>query len=307
MDIFFVLSGYLISTLLIREFAESGGVRFRRFYLRRLIRLYPALILALVVLALPGFLFAPSALKYLIENLLALTYLTPFALQVSDGAAWAWRHTWSLGIEEAFYLVWPIVLVIAIRTVGRRALMVLLGMIGLTILSIGVYSDLADVVPSLFIRTGGLFVGACLALYLHHRPAGYSSPVIGWLGVFSIVLSVLSPMWVDLPESAVVLTVLGSSALVAHLVGSRRSLLSRFLSLSPLTYIGRISYELYLWHFPMLVIVAWALSSELRDVAFVAVPMAVVCSVASHHVLAGRVDVWKKRISSPRTSGRHFA
>jgi len=93
-EVFFVLSGYLITSILLSEWRRRGFIGFRNFYIRRLARLYPPMIVAAVVLFIPAVIFAPSGWAYVKTNLIALTYLTPFSVVLDNGVAVeSWRHT----------------------------------------------------------------------------------------------------------------------------------------------------------------------------------------------------------------------
>src|ERR1044071_207656 len=117
-DIFFVLSGFLITGLLIEEWSRSGSISLADFYRRRALRLVPALALMLLTLACvsAAVLSAPEAEQTLRALPTAFLYLTDFAISLDGRAALgALRHTWSLAVEEQFYLLWPPLLLVALR------------------------------------------------------------------------------------------------------------------------------------------------------------------------------------------------
>jgi peptidoglycan/LPS O-acetylase OafA/YrhL len=302
-DIFFVLSGYLITSILLREYDRHGRISLRRFYLRRAARLYPALLTVMVILFVPGLLFAPSIKAYLVENALAATYTTPIALQVSDTAAWAWRHTWSLGIEEMFYLLWP-VLLIGVLTQKRVRAHAVLGVtcIGLILLAAGVALEAAGEPESLLLRSGGLFLGCALALRTMRssgRAGGWvSSSKTAWIGASIILGAVVLASMDGALALPVLLTVLGSTAILAHITSGSHGRLARLLSWAPLTYTGKISYELYLWHYPLLIISSWALDADPLSVAIVVGPLSIVAAATTHHVLTPWVERLKSRASA---------
>lgn len=295
-DVFFVLSGYLITSILLRENRRAGTIRRSRFYVRRLIRLYPSLLVAIVVLFVPGMLFAPSAFKYALENVLAVTYTMPLALQLNSGAAWAWRHTWSLGIEELFYLAWPTMLLTALRcslTLKRTA--VLSVALGLLLLIIPVVLQAAEVPASLLFRSGGLFVGCAFAALVASNPSLQFRASFGWVGLALIAGGVaLDTVWMQEPIS-VLLAVTGTVLVVGHIVTMRDTKLSKMLGKKPLAYVGRISYELYLFHYPVLIILAWAFLARPLDVAPLAAPISIALAVATSAVLTPWIDRWKQR------------
>lgn len=294
-DIFFVLSGYLITSILLTEYSRDGTIRRGRFSVRRLIRLYPSLVAAVVAVFIPGLIFAPSALKYLVENVLALTYSTPLALQVNDGAAWALRHTWSLGIEELFYVAWPTALLIALRRgIAGRRLGVAALCFGILLLAVSVFLHFAGVSGSLFFRAGGLFVGCALAAFFASRPGVRVPSFFGWAGLVLIAGGVVLDTVARQEPVAVLIAVFGALGVVAHVVSEQNGKLSLFLGLLPLAYVGRISYELYLFHYPVMIILAWAFGTEPVAVALAAAPISILLAVITNKLLAPRVDKWKR-------------
>ncbi len=192
-DLFFVLSGFLITSLLLEELADSGRVSVRRFYLRRARRLVPALLvmIAFVVvvgLMVPGYGNGPMLVG-------ALTWSANW-VKISQ-----WHHagpefgsplghTWSLSVEEQFYLVWPLLLVLLSRF-GRRALVI--GTVaGLgTAAAIPLFtSDPAHLYYGSDTRAMPLLAGCLLALWMHRRPVGAARPALAAAGL----------VWIDPPD-----------------------------------------------------------------------------------------------------------
>lgn len=296
-DVFFVLSGFLITTILLREWTQRQSVDFRKFYLRRAIRLYPALLLAMIVLFIPGIIFAPSAIKYAAENFFAVTYTTPVALQFADGAAKAWRHTWSLGIEEMFYFLWPLLLVFCLRhRVSHFWIAGVAGVGGVTMLALPVVVEFTGNEP-LLLRSGGLFIGCSLAMMIRASSKFTERTSGGTVGMLFIAAAAVVATVYHADALAVVLACFGTAAVIAHAQSRPLSWLSRSLSVKPIVYLGRISYELYIWHFPVLVILAWATSGDFVSVAWIAAPLTLVLSVATHEFLKFRVSSWKERVA----------
>lgn len=298
-DVFFVLSGYLITTILLREWDKRRRINFRAFYIRRAIRLYPALLVAVLALFIPGIIFAPSALNYIVENVLAVTYTTPVALQIADGAAKAWRHTWSLGIEEMFYFLWPLLLAFTLRLGLPRAWSAGLAALGgFVMLGFPVVWHLPGNEP-LILRAGGLFVGCSLALVLSLLDKPSVHHLIGFSGLAMIAAAASIATIFQADEIAVVLACVGTLATIAHVSSNRSSWLSCALGARPLAYLGRISYELYIWHYPVLVILAWGMKADFFSVAWLAAPVSLALAVVTHGLLKSRVSYWKQRIKSP--------
>ena len=122
-DVFFVLSGFLITTLLLEERAETGRISLGSFYVRRALRLFPALLAVLAAVAFYAYAFADPQLRddLLAEAAYAITYTTNFGWLHGLNDAWL-GHTWSLALEEQFYLLWPPTLLVIVSRLGRRTL-----------------------------------------------------------------------------------------------------------------------------------------------------------------------------------------
>ncbi len=246
-DGFFVLSGYLITRVLLDERERTGRVELGRFYLRRAARLYPALVLAIALAIALGSL-GPWSLA-----VLAVTYL-------SDIARWqgidlrGMGHTWSLGIEEHFYLVWPLAVALA---PSRRA--VALAGAGCAAASLGVMLVIAPPTRLFDVssfaaphaRVWELLVGAVLATAFTRQLGRRYANVAGVLAAVGAVdLGVGSPFARLHTWQAIAGVALSVAAVVAC---TEPSWLGRLLSAPPLARIGRFSYGVYLYHYPILV------------------------------------------------------
>ncbi|WP_198517629.1 acyltransferase family protein [Microbacterium lacus] len=189
-DVFFVLSGYLITSILLAEHEHLGRIRLKLFFARRAIRLYPPLLLVIAVMLVFGLLLAPSIPKFLAETGFALTYTTPIVLEFANGASVMWRHTWSLGVEEIFYLVWPLLLLLLLR--ARPGLQWKAG----AVLGVGLAMAVTQVIlmldgdrMSILLRSGGLLFGCAVALCLRQSGRRYAA-AWGWAGLAAIAFGV---------------------------------------------------------------------------------------------------------------------
>jgi peptidoglycan/LPS O-acetylase OafA/YrhL len=230
---FFVLSGFLITSLLIEERQTSGRVSLRRFYERRARRLLPALVALLVftgVLAWATGLWAAFPIQAL------ATAFYSGNLAISGGLDMGYlQHTWSLALEEQFYLLWPIVFVLVARRERLVALLVVGIVASASIRSIlGTATDATVFRPD--VRADAILVG-CLLAFVRLR----ASRLTGWLGVAVLVIALFGPQM----SSATVITfaTLGAVAIVTS--ADRLS----FLRNRVLVRVGTISYGLYLWHY----------------------------------------------------------
>ncbi len=264
-DIFFVLSGFLITSILLAEVHEKGKIDLKRFYIRRALRLVPALVAMLVVLAVASpYLYSPEEARDTIRAIpLAFLYVTDFAIAIYDTPLGVLRHTWSLSIEEQFYLLWPLMLLILSLMVVRRRKIA--GWVVFLVFIFAVYRVFiwmeGNSVPRTYFnvdtRADALLVG-CLAGML------FSWGLIPKRGVrilnFGSMLAVLG-LGVGLvaTDNATTFLYFGGFTLFAIaaallILGSLEhpdSIISGAMTQPALVWIGRISYGVYLWHYPV--------------------------------------------------------
>lgn len=267
--VFFVLSGFLITTLLLGERRRTGRVRLGTFWVKRLLRLYPAL-LALVVVGLLLWNwvgdYKGASLQSGEAAFIALTYTGNLFRAFWDTSQGVFAHTWSLSMEEQFYVVWPPVLVLlAVLRVRRRWLLAGLGVlvVGASAASWASYRSPSggatpDVYFSPVLGVVPLAIGCALALVLDDervrmRAAGVLGHVATWLG---LVLLVGVLLWIDddwtqhASTFGIVLPLTGliAAVTIGGLV-SVRSPVSAALAWTPVSWFGRrVSYSAYLWH-----------------------------------------------------------
>jgi peptidoglycan/LPS O-acetylase OafA/YrhL len=330
-DLFFVLSGYLITGLLVGEWEARGGVSFRRFYARRARRLLPALFLLLA--ALLGWvawrrttLLDPDGLRRDIAATLAYVANWRFVAvgssyfdQFTDPSAL--RHAWSLAIEEQYYLLWPLMLVGLMRAAGgdrRRVLGGTLLLAGASAVAMAVLytpgHDPSRVYYGTDTRAFELLGGSALALVL----AGRRWRLPEWTGALALVLLVGG--WLTVGDDAgwmyrggfVLATVLGAIVVGAVArTADEAGPLTRVLSIAPLRGLGRISYGVYLWHWPVIVLLrppTIDASGDTLRVVQVAVTLGL--SIASYAVIEHPVrtgallrrGAWAARVAAPATA-----
>ena len=296
-DMFFTLSGFLITSLLITEWRRTATIRLREFWARRARRLLPALLLLLLGVALYDvFLVVPGTYTHLRWD--AISTLFYFAnwhfIAVGSsyfgqtGATSPLTHTWSLAIEEQFYLVWPLI-VLAVFKLWRSKLVLLFvsvaGALASAIEMAVLYSpaEVNRVYYGTDTRAQCLLVGAALAVALslwsdHRRGDRYSSARIpgrpprrdgesAWtvavaggraalaVGLAGVVGSLL--LWTLISYNDAIafrggflMAALATAAILISVVGPSVRSWPRILSFAPLRFVGRISYGLYLWHIP---------------------------------------------------------
>jgi peptidoglycan/LPS O-acetylase OafA/YrhL len=279
-DAFFVLSGFLITSLLVDEWRTRGRIDLRRFWARRARRLLPALVLVVVAVgAYAVFVARPNELERIRGDTFgSLLYVANWR-QLFESSYFAklatpspLRHTWSLGIEEQWYLVWPLALVLMVRvTAGRRW-----AVIGITVaLAFGsavLMAELFDagdpsrVYYGTDTRAQALLLGAVLAFLVtrprrrRRRQATATASLIALECAGILALVYLGWLWTHVADTTTWLYTggflvegLAVAALIAAATRQYSPILRPLLSLPPLCAIGRISYGVYLWHWPVYV------------------------------------------------------
>ncbi|MCJ1683244.1 acyltransferase family protein [Rathayibacter sp. VKM Ac-2928] len=314
LDAFFVLSGFLITGLLVNEYTRSRRISLPTFYVRRFRRLAPAAAVVIAVTVLAGFLVfgRARAESILVDGVWAALVSANwnFVLNGTDYfATWAPQspllHYWSLAVEEQFYLVWPLLVLVGFgiaRAVARRrrgpadqrvwppssrAVVALVAVVAAASFAWGVVeSELSPGVAylSTLTRAWELALGALLFLGAAHwrRIPDRLRPVLGWLGVAVLVTAsfVLTPQ-TPYPGVAALLPTLATAAIIVAGEGgpSHVVLLSNPVS----RFLGRISYSLYLWHWPVFVFLAALVGHDSPWYLAGAIPLALVLATASHY------------------------
>ncbi|WP_332645102.1 acyltransferase family protein [Aeromicrobium sp.] len=240
-DVFFVLSGFLITTL-IADPMRSGAFSRRRFYARRAIRLVPALLVGVIVLTPAALFVMDDPGKVWWGAFAALLYLAPI------GPVTIFFHTWTLAFEEWFYLLWPLALgrMFRDRLTARQA-MILVAVVALTL-----QVAMAAAPGFYFFRVSGLLLGCALALWwIDGGRISRPSPTLA-LGICMILVG---GGWMSPADHAAIPLLLGgwgAVLVIAALVSGAAGVLRSGLELGPVVAVGVVSYEWYLLHAPMM-------------------------------------------------------
>jgi peptidoglycan/LPS O-acetylase OafA/YrhL len=294
-NVFFVLSGFLITSILLDEHARTGALSIKRFYYRRALRLLPALCVAL---ALTGLLWWACGWpgSYSFGALASLFYYSNWIKALGRGVELgAFGHMWSLSVEEQFYLVWPLMIIPLARRLPQAKVLgaVLAGLV--LALALGrsalwyAGSPLADY-NSTLARADALILGAAIAalfrderfVTLARSPAGQTA---AWLGMLITLVSAglfdeYRP-WLY-TYGGLTLFSLAAAAMIASAAAAEHGPFARVLQRSPLVWIGKRSYGLYLYHFALFQALEVLRAPGLANFAWVtAVRFAVTFAVAA--------------------------
>ncbi len=275
-DVFFVISGFLISRLIVNEVNQTGSFNFGHFYLRRIRRLFPALFFTVALcLLFSVVLFPPEALErigasalyvlFSISNFFFWSEVGYFDIAAAEKPL---LHTWSLSVEEQFYLVWPLTLVLLLSLTRHRKSIILLGLLLLGTFSLAASEYLLEQSPStvFFMTPFRLFefaLGAALVWApVSSRPSGAREEVLLLLGLGLIFGSMALLQTNDpFPGLYVLPPTLGAAM---SIYACRAKFLGILLRNKIAVFIGLISYSLYLVHWPLIVFYTYGFNTEIE-------------------------------------------
>lgn len=309
-DIFFVISGYLITALLLSEYRREGKINIVDFWKRRAMRLLPSLLVMLAAVSVVVPILAPDQISQLRGDLIAaLTYVSNWRLVFQElpyfqamGRPPILQHLWSLAVEEQFYLLWPLLLALALRRRRTKQGLVLMILIG-SAASAGamsmIYSpesDASRVYYGTDTRVGTILLGAALAFMWSPgqrtaRPRLMGSLIRDFAGLGAIAgLAWAMYTWTEFDEflyrgGFTAVAVL--SAIVVAVCAHPGWLTRRLLGNAPMRWIGKRSYAIYLWHWPVFMLTRPHLDINLDGYALAGlrVGLTVALAMATHRLV----------------------
>lgn len=294
-DVFFVISGFLITSIIMQEISE-GRFSFWNFYKRRALRILPALFSMIIGCFIVGwFILPPFDYGRLARSAMAAAAFYPNFFFLNNSGYFAAEaitqpllHTWSLGVEEQFYFIAPLLLIAGFRFPKFRTpvfVAIFLASLGWSIWELGRNSSAAFyLLPS---RAFELMTGMALGLKLFRAPVkARSAELMSAAGLIMILAAgLLYTEATEFPGIAALLPCVGT-ALLIHANADRLSASGRLLASTPLVFLGKISYSLYLWHWPVLVFGFYRFGADLDWPTRVAlVSLAVLVATMSYYII----------------------
>ena len=275
-DVFLVISGYLITSLLLAEMHANGRINLTRFWLARARRLLPAVALMIIVVLAAMTVLHPGEVGNLRGAVIASVFYVTNWYQIFAHQSYfaqfarpsVFQHLWSLAVEEQFYLFWPPVMALGLNLFGRRTLVygVVAGVVGSTLLAAVLFrpgTDPSRIYYGTDTRAAGLLVGVLLAFAW---PAAHLAPVrrrqaalmLDVAGVAALValmalMMSLGQLSAGLYRGGFLLVALVTAVLLAT-IAHPSSQIGRVFAIAPLVWIGKRSYGIYLWHWPIMML-----------------------------------------------------
>ena len=328
-DLFFVLSGFLITGLLLRELERTGRIRLREFWARRARRLLPAAATVLILTALVSLVVMPNTLRT--ETAMAIVYSTLYAanwffainsldyLNAEDAPSPA-LHFWSLGVEEQFYVVWPIALLLIfvitrrLRVSARASIGVFAGIVLVASFAASLhYSTVSQPIaffssPTRFwqLATGALLAVATPWLRTQRREVAVGLQLVGMLGLLYAIFEMGSiiergnaypGVSALLPTGATALLVAGGTRLSA-----RATPIERILNTRLFQWVGGLSYSWYLWHWPVLVLWQRQFGNTDLQTNLLLAELALGLAWVTHKLIENPIRFWEPLRNRPEAS-----
>ncbi len=319
-DVFFVISGFVVAMAASDLPSSKFQLFVKSFYARRMIRILPALLVCITITMLADTLFVPQA--WLSDSnwktaVAALLGSSNYALAFFANDYWSPRsefnpftHTWSLGVEEQFYIIFPFIYFAWITGRQRRAIGLLIGFLILSLSLLSIWGDGAKstwAFYSLLTRFWELAVGVLLFMWRKHwispvqQMNRHASIFVNIIVVFGIFASFVFVDPNHFPWPGAIAPVICTVVIIMLAVARPDDVVVRLLSTRPMVLIGRISYSLYLWHWPVAVLMRWTVGLDSSAQYMIALSVSLVLAAGSYIFIENGIRRSIKIISAPRT------
>jgi len=323
-DAFFVISGYLITSHLLREVDRTGTVKLLAFYARRARRLLPAAVLVLMfaalgtILLLPTDLWAPTAHEltasgFYVQNLWLASKAVTYS--ASNDVASPVQHYWSLSAEEQFYVVWPSLIIISCLVARRWLRGRTTTTVGVTLLLVTLASFAVSVWATQTHPAAGYFItptrawefgaGALVVLLMRAwAPTLTVARLLRWLGLIGLLASAwFFSSATPFPGYAAALPVIGTAAIIVAGDTGRADPSDLVVRLRPVQWLGDVSYSVYLWHWPLVVFAPYVLRHNLKTPELVALMLlCLVIAGLSKRFVEDAMRFWPSLTRTPRAT-----
>lgn len=243
-DVFFVLSGFLITGLLLHEHDNTGGIALPRFYRRRLLRLYPALVVVIAFTMIVAVGSHHPAGKVVAAGVAALLYAGNWHMY----SGLLLQHVWTLALEEQFYVVWPVFILLTLRIPKLRWLAAPAAGLWIALIVIPWHGFVGTVIDTTYLRASGLPFGCAIAI-AYRRGVTVPPWLTALCGAVLIVFMVRMPSGGALSRFGLAAVV--ATPFILGMAANPPQRMNAVLSSRPLVWLGQRSYALYLWHFPI--------------------------------------------------------
>lgn len=296
-DMFFVLSGFLITSILMREYGRSGRIDIKRFYLYRFSRLLPPLIILIVFYLSVASLVWPDYPAHYFDSAISLAYLSDYFYAYYKSPFYL-VHTWSLSVEEHFYLIWPLVFCLLMKRGKRWAvLFTFLLYVLATIWRIDQFGGYGEGWSSAYYRfdtrVSGLMLGSFLAVVFLNMVV---SRVVFYLFLPLLIFagfSIYSLRWGDSVSAQLGMFIVEIATLCLIVLSVHSSKWVSFLKMRLLVYLGKLSYGLYLFHYPIMFYMRQEYSW--KETFLVGSLLSFLLAVLSYHTVEAWVRNWKAK------------
>lgn len=304
-DVFFVISGFVVA-LSVSELKDIGFFRFLTyFYARRLVRITPALVFCLLATFLASAVFIPDAWLSASNQktgLFAFFGLSNFTLAANTGNYFSpaaefnpFTHTWSLAVEEQFYLIFPFMFFVWLKSRIRLSILIfaVLFVTSLICAAILGQQDRTQAFYMIWARFWELAIGVLLFQVLHFFGHTFDEKSVckKWqaglanAGLLMVVVGLLSAQPQSAPFPACLMPVAGTVLVLGALHGRRGGIAYFLLTRKLMVFVGKISYSLYLWHWPIFVLFRWTVGLETYAWQFAALVLTAICAVLSYYMI----------------------